>query len=341
MEDALLGRQPGKINETKVLNKHASIFDGRVGSGDSVRSGFAIRAIFISFNQKSLAVNPLGNIVNVQIVLQSLMPKRSLSAVVGALARMRRPEWLKNQAIRWYIQHYGVDMSQAARTLPANYVNFEDFFTRELKPQARSMTDVAYAIACPVDGSVSSAGPIEDGMLIQAKGYRYSVSELIGRDSTVYEGGTFLSVYLAPKDYHRVHVPVEAVLEESVGFSGSLFSVNAATEAGIPGLFCRNERVVFHFRLSTGPVCLVMVGALIVASIRSPFAPSSAGHAEADPRETRKSYGENLTRGMELGRFAMGSTIVLLVAPQVGQLKQLPRGSLVRVGEAIGELRLC
>ena len=324
------------IDKIMSLKHGASTYRSLMEFNHRTHLRFGIHGELEGIIGRTPSTTPKRNRVSVQLALQKLIPKRLVSAMAGALARLHRPEWLKNQAIRWYIQHYGVDMSLAKRPLPANYFNFEDFFTRELKPQALAMPSITNAIACPAHGSISNSGRIEDGLLVQAKGYRYPVSQLTGRDSLTYEGGSFLTVYLAPQDYHRVHVPVDAQLEEGISFPGSLFSVNAATESGIPGLFCKNERAAFHFRLASGPLCLVMVGALIVAGIRSPFAPSLV--ARRGSKDVRKSYCENVKQGMELARFVMGSTVILLVSPRVGQLEKLPTGRAVRTGEVIGEL---
>ena len=269
---------------------------------------------------------------------QRLLPKRLISSAAGMLARIESPSILKNQLIRWFIAHYGVDMSEAARTSPGSYSCFEDFFTRELKPSIRPQPCDRRVISCPVDGTVSACGLIAKGTLVSAKGHDYSVSELMAADSSSFEGGTYATFYLAPRDYHRVHVPTDAELEGVSHVPGALFSVNARTEADISALLCRNERVAFQLMLEEGRLCLVMVGALIVAGISTRYLSPHTRNSGLRRPVVRRDCRERLNRGLELGRFRMGSTVVLLLTEDAGELAGLEPGRGVRVGEAIGML---
>ena len=231
-----------------------------------------------------------------------------------------------------------MDVADAQRTSLKDYTTFNDFFTRALAPGTRPLPENPRALASPVDGTVSQLGTIEDGRLLQAKGVHYPLASLLldSRAARTFNGGWFATLYLAPSDYHRVHVPFDGTLVRSVALPGELFSVNARTEAGVDRLFCRNERLVMHFKTAAGPIILVMVGALIVASIETVF------DAPASPyqREEVAAHDQKFIRGDEIGRFLLGSTVIVLVPRDVfAPSKRLEVGASVRMGEALGTVR--
>lgn len=275
--------------------------------------------------------------------LQHALPKRALTELAGALAR--RPLGAVTQAaIRRFIARYGVDMGEAAQPDPAAYASFNDFFTRALRPGARPLA--AADLVCPVDGAISQCGAIEHDRILQAKGHSYTVAALLGDDAALaadFTDGTFATLYLSPRDYHRIHMPCAGRLQRMVHVPGTLFSVNPATARGVPGLFARNERVVCLFKGQRRdgrrfPFVLVLVGATIVGSI------ATVWHGVVNPprpgRVRRWDYdGRDLTlaQGAEMGRFLLGSTVIVLLPPGVARLAPdwVP-GRPVRMGEAMG-----
>ncbi len=274
------------------------------------------------------------------VALQYLLPKQALTALAGRVARARGGA-ATTAAIRWFIGRYGVNMAEAAEPDPARYATFNDFFTRALKPGARAFA--AADLLCPVDGAISQFGPVRDGRIFQAKGHDYSATALVGGDAALaarFADGHFATLYLSPKDYHRIHMPCGGRLLRMVHVPGDLFSVNPATAQGVPGLFARNERVVCVFENERGPWVLVLVGATIVGSM------ATVWHGVVNPprpgrlREWR--YEEKrieLARGDEMGRFLLGSTVVLLFPP--GPLAFNPAwapGGAIRMGEAMARL---
>lgn len=276
------------------------------------------------------------------IAAQYLTPQALLSRLIGALARC---PWgfIKNPFIEKFIARYQVDMSQALEENPRAYPHFNAFFTRALKPGARALCEGSAEIACPADGAISQLGAIQNGRIIQAKGQDFSLLELLGGQedlAAAYQDGLFATVYLSPKDYHRVHMPLGGQLQRMVHIPGDLFSVNAVTAEHVPRLFARNERVVCHFVTPTGPMAVVLVGAMIVASIETPW----AGLVAPTRKQVRTShYGVapsvQLAKGDEMGRFLLGSTaIVLLPKGRARWREDLVAGSKVMMGEAMGEL---
>ena len=273
------------------------------------------------------------------IAAQHVLPKRGLTAVAGRFAGARAGA-ATQAAIRRFIAYYGVNMAEAAEADPAAYTSFNDFFTRALKPGARPLAQAE--LVCPVDGAVSQFGPINGERIFQAKGHEYTASELVGGDATLaahFHGGHFATLYLAPKDYHRIHMPCDGRLLRMVHVPGSLFSVNPATALGVPGLFARNERVVCVFEGQRGPWVLVLVGATIVGSM------ATVWHGVVNPRRSGKprewSYTDQqivLRQGDEMGRFLLGSTVVMLFPP--GPLSWNPAwapGATVRMGEVMAQ----
>lgn len=272
------------------------------------------------------------------ILLQHLVPQHALTRLAGALAASERP-WLRGPLIRRFAAAYGVDMAEAARGLDA-FASFNDFFTRELKPGARALADADAFILSPADGAVSQLGRITGGRIFQAKGREFTAAELLGHGADAaarFEGGQFITIYLSPKDYHRVHMPAAGVLQSTAYIPGDLFSVNAQTAEGVDRLFARNERLACLFGGADGAFASVMVGAMIVAGIDTIWPHLFAGHGRDVMREDFTNGAVSLAAGAEMGRFYLGSTVVLLFEPgRVEWLEGLQAGDPVRMGQAIG-----
>ncbi|MGE8496557.1 MAG: archaetidylserine decarboxylase [Pseudomonas sp.] len=280
------------------------------------------------------------------ILSQYLLPHHLLSRLIGCVAECR-VSWLKNQLITLFARHYKVEMKEAQIEDLTAFENFNAFFTRALKPDARPLDATPDAILCPADGAVSQLGKIEHGRVFQAKGHSFSVVELLGGDTeraAPFMGGEFATVYLSPRDYHRVHMPLAGTLREMVYVPGRLFSVNQTTAENVPGLFARNERVVCLFDTERGPMAVVLVGAMIVASVETVWA-----GLVTPPRRTLKTirYDEaargpvHLEKGAELGRFKLGSTAIVLFGPeQVKWAENLGANSGVRMGERLGSAQI-
>jgi phosphatidylserine decarboxylase len=268
-------------------------------------------------------------------LIQYPLPHHLLSRLVGWLAECRLP-WLKNALIRTFIRVFRVDMGQAVEPDPTAYPCFNAFFTRALTADARPLGD---GVLCPADGTLSQFGAIEAGLLLQAKGHRYALADLLGGDTAAarrYLGGSFATVYLSPKDYHRVHMPLAGTLTEMVYVPGRLFSVNAATTAHVPNLFARNERLVCHFDTAHGPMVMVLVGAMIVAAIETVWA-GQITPLSGQIQRTRFDRPIHLARGAEMGRFKLGSTVVMGFAQPV-DFAELTAGGMVSMGQSLGAL---
>jgi phosphatidylserine decarboxylase len=247
------------------------------------------------------------------VLFQYLLPKQALTTIAGKLAE-RAAGSLTTHVIRWFVQRYGVDLSEAANPDPASYRSFNEFFTRPLRAGARPLADAAFL--CPVDGAISQFGGIEGDQMFQAKGHRYSTAALVGGNRQLaarFENGAFATLYLSPRDYHRIHMPVDGRLTRMIHVPGELFSVNPTTARGVPGLFARNERVVCVFEAEFGPFVLTLVGATIVGSM------ATVWHGTVNPprvREIREWLYDDpqivLKKGDEMGRFLLGSTVVML-----------------------------
>ena len=263
--------------------------------------------------------------------VQRLLPQHALTRWMGRLAASETV-WIKDTFIRVFSALYGVDLTDAARSNRADYRSFNDFFTRTLKPGARPFPADDRAIACPADGTVSQSGRIESGRLLQAKGVRYSLDSLAGDLGDGFDGGSFVTVYLAPYNYHRVHTPCAGKLTATRAVPGALFSVNAGTEASVADLFCRNERLVCRLRTPYGDLLVVLVGAMIVGSIATPWPGPVSPYRTIETHEPNVSY----AKGDELGRFLLGSTVILCAPPGTARLSLLSPGQGVSVGEAIG-----
>jgi len=273
---------------------------------------------------------------------QYILPHHPLSRLMRKFTFSKNKAW-KNLFIHKIVAHYGVNMDEAINPDITSYSCFNDFFTRELKAGARTISSGQGSIACPADGAVSQAGNITDGDIIQAKGMSYTAVDLLGGDeerAAIFKNGKFTTIYLSPKDYHRLHMPLDGTLREMIHVPGRLFSVNGATANSVPRLFARNERVVAIFDTEAGPMALVLVGAIFVASIETVW------HGEVTPpsaKEVRKwTYtgddAPQLKKGEELGRFNMGSTIIALFGENaVNWEDSFSAGTKVQLGKKIGQ----
>jgi phosphatidylserine decarboxylase len=247
------------------------------------------------------------------VLPQYLLPKKAITSFAGLVAGAALGGGT-TAIIRRFIRRYGVDMNEAANPDPASYPTFNEFFTRALKDGARPLAQADWV--CPVDGAISQFGAIERDQIFQAKGHRYSTTALVGGDAALaaqFENGHFATLYLSPRDYHRIHMPCDGKLQRMIYVPGALFSVNPTTARGVPGLFARNERVVCIFDTARGPLALVLVGATIVGSM------ATVWHGVVNPPRrpcvTEWRYeadGIELKQGAEMGRFLLGSTVVLL-----------------------------
>lgn len=247
------------------------------------------------------------------VLPQYLIPKQALTAFAGKVAGARGGRWT-TALIQWFVQRYQVNMAEAANPDIASYATFNDFFTRALKNGARPLAPADFI--CPVDGAISQFGPIERDQIFQAKGHHYSTTALVGGDAALaaqFQDGHFATLYLSPKDYHRIHMPCDGRLTRMIYVPGDLFSVNPTTARGVPGLFARNERVVCVFESAHGPFVLTLVGATIVGSM------ATVWHGVVNPPRPGKIWEKtysgdavNLRQGEEMGRFLLGSTVVML-----------------------------
>jgi len=277
------------------------------------------------------------------VLAQYALPKQVLTNAAGKLAAARAGHWT-TAAIRHFVARYQVDMTEAAQPDIAQYACFNDFFTRALRPEVRPLAQAA--AICPVDGAISQVGTIAHGQIFQAKGHHYSTTALLGGDSAVaslFENGSFATIYLSPRDYHRVHMPCAGRLVHMMYVPGTLFSVNPVTARGVPGLFARNERVVCLFDTALGPMALVLVGATIVGSM------AVVWHGQVNPPRTGTlrhwDYANQeivLQQGEEMGRFQLGSTVVVLFAQNAVQwVPHWASAQPVRFGEAMGVAAPC
>lgn len=272
---------------------------------------------------------------------QYIIPKQGLTAFAGYMADVKEPK-VKNYLIQRFINKYQVNMSEALIEDPKAYACFNDFFIRHLKPESRPLATAD--LISPVDGCVSELGAIHQGQLIQAKGRDYSVAELLAcsdEQAQPFINGQFATLYLSPKDYHRVHMPMDAELLSMTYVPGALFSVQPTTARVVPKLFARNERLVISFATKAGPMMMVMVGATIVGAIGTRWhgdVKRSRQNKFFDYRQT--TINKALRQGDEMGYFKLGSTVILLFAngEQVHWQEQLSAGSAIRFGEALGTI---
>ena len=275
------------------------------------------------------------------VAAQHLLPHRLLSRIVHWATRWTFAPW-KNFLIRQVVRRYGVDLDEAETGDIAAYPNFNAFFTRALKSGARPHDPDLDAVLCPADGRISQAGRIEHGRVFQAKGFDFGTGELLGDDerAAVYHDGSFLTVYLSPRDYHRVHMPLAGELIETVHIPGRIFSVAPFAVQSVPRLFARNERLVCHFDSALGPFAVVLVGAMLVSGVATVWGGVAIPpYADEIVRRDWRGSGVWLKRGVELGRFEMGSTVIVLLPARLGRLSgQLVAEQPVRVGQKVGEL---
>jgi len=275
--------------------------------------------------------------------MQYLLPHHLLSAFMFQVTRVRwRP--LKDLIIGAVVRHYRVDMTEAWECDPRAYASFNTFFTRPLRTDARPIAVSEDTVACPADGTLSRLGAIDGGRVFQAKGHDCSLQELLGgREDWAqqFDGGAFATIYLSPRDYHRVHMPVAATLREMIRVPGRLFSVNPVTTALVPRLFGRNERVLCLFETTHGPMALILVGAIFVGSMETVWAGRVTPTGIRKPDRTYAGKAAiRLDKGAEMGRFNMGSTVILLFGPErIAWDPGLKPGNRLRVGQHIG--RIC
>ncbi len=273
---------------------------------------------------------------------QYLIPQRLLSALVRAATHNHGRRW-KNALIRWFVNHYRVDLSIAESASPESYASFNHFFTRALKTDARSWPNDPSIIVAPVDGTVSEIGTIDGEQLIQAKGRTFSLSALLADKEPLtnrFTNGSYATLYLAPRDYHRIHMPFAGTLQQIIYVPGSLFSVNARTARIVNSLYARNERVIVFFETVLGSMAVILVGALFVGTMSTVW----TGTVQANrPGEIRQwDYAEqtpslSVECGAELGHFNMGSTVIVLFPPKCMQWsEQLQAGSPLEVGQPLG-----
>jgi phosphatidylserine decarboxylase len=273
---------------------------------------------------------------------QYILPHHALSGLMSKLTHSENKTW-KNLFIKQIIKHYGVNMAEALQSDITAYNSFNEFFTRELKPGIRPLSTEANAIACPCDGAVSQAGKITDGQIFQAKGKSFNVIDLLGgkaKRAAPFNNGIFTTIYLSPKDYHRLHMPLTGTLREMVHIPGRLFSVNPATVNSVPNLFARNERVAAIFDTDAGPMALILVGAIFVSSVEMVW------HGVVTPPSVSSvqswQYGEDapsIKIGEEMGRFNMGSTIIVLFGKDQAQWDvEFKAEQPVKLGELIGRV---
>lgn len=271
------------------------------------------------------------------VSLQYLLPKKVLTAGAGSLAEWRAGR-LTTRFIEWFARRYGVDMSEAANPDLAAYPTFNEFFTRALRDGARPLAETDFV--CPVDGAISQCGAIQHDQIFQAKGHHYSTRTLVGGDAALaaqFDNGQFATLYLSPRDYHRIHMPCEGHLQQMIYVPGELFSVNPATARNVPGLFARNERVVCVFEGAHGPFVLVLVGATIVGSM------ATVWHGTVNPPRRpdicKWNYADQnitLARGAEMGRFLLGSTVVMLFPADTLRFQpDWQPGRAIRMGETM------
>ncbi|REH40400.1 phosphatidylserine decarboxylase [Paraperlucidibaca baekdonensis] len=271
---------------------------------------------------------------------QYVLPQHALSRVVGKLAASTTP-WIKDTFISRFAERYQVDMSEALEPDLSRYACFNDFFTRALKPGARSLCTEADSILCPADGAISQLGPITADRVFQAKGHDYSLGDLLADEQAAkaFVGGQFATVYLSPRDYHRVHMPLSGRLTRSVYVPGDLFSVNTLTAQTVPNLFARNERLVAHFDTEAGPMVVILVGAMIVASIETVWGGVEAIGSRIRTTDFTADQAITLNSGDELGRFRLGSTAIVLFGPDVMAWEaSFVSGSPTRMGQRLGHL---
>ena len=286
--------------------------------------------------------NPASFSDYLKAVPQYLLPHHALSKVMYKLTRSRN-KIFKNWLIKYVVRNYQVDMSTAVDEDPTSYAYFNKFFTRALKPDARPICANSKQIACPVDGTVSQAGKIENGRIFQAKGRDYTLQELLGGSEKwthAFDQGEFATIYLSPRDYHRIHCPLDGKLKEMIHVPGRLFSVSPATTRVVPRLFARNERVISIFDTESGPMAVILVGAIFVSSMDTVWAGTITPPGGTKIRHWN--YDDkpfSLKKGDELGRFNMGSTVIVLFAKdRINWVSETSPSNSVQMGQVLASI---
>ena len=277
------------------------------------------------------------------VLSQYITPQLGVSNLAGRLADSDSSPALKNRVIKWFIGRYGVDMSEAAETDPEAYPTFNAFFTRALKPGIRPLADGEKTLVSPVDGAISQLGQVTGDRVFQAKGQSFSLSELLGGEEATTEpftNGEFSTIYLSPTDYHRIHMPMTGTLRQMIHVPGKLFSVNPVTAENVPNLFARNERVVCIFDTDSGPMAMVLVGAMIVGSVETRWAGVVVpGSRQVTSTRYEGEQAISFEKGEEMGRFRLGSTVIMVMPKgAVTWNSDQVAGKTVRMGEAFGAL---
>ena len=274
-----------------------------------------------------------------KVLLQYALPKRALTSIAGHIASEPRGA-MTTRMIRWFARRYGVDMSEAENPDFESYASFNDFFTRALKPGMRPLAQSDFV--CPVDGAISQLGAIADGQIVQAKGHKFTTTDLLGGDKELanrFKHGSFANLYLSPKDYHRIHMPCDGKLTRMIYVPGALFSVNPVTARGVPNLFARNERAVCVFESPThGTFVMVLVGATIVGSMETVWhGVVNSMRSDEMCEWIYQDHDITLARGEEMGRFLLGSTVIMLFEEGAITFNEgwAPEGP-VRMGERMG-----
>ena len=270
-------------------------------------------------------------------LIQNLIPQQALSEFAGNLAASQNP-YVKKSLIHSFAKAYHINLDEYARSQFSDYSSFNDFFTRELKSDARPIDETPNQLICPADGTISQIGDIKQGMILQAKGRTYEIGQLLADydDGQYFMNGSFATIYLAPSNYHRVHMPFDGQLTATRYVPGTLFSVNDITAKNVPDLFARNERLVCEFDTTFGRACVVLVGAMIVAGIES----VATGAIKRTPYIQHRTHDIALKKGDELGRFYLGSTAII-VLPKTANTAwgdEFVHGKAVVMGQRIGRL---
>ena len=274
------------------------------------------------------------------VLIQQLLPQRLMCRLVYRLARCSW-SWISRPLVAWFAGRFGVDLQEAEHSRLENYSSLNEFFTRRLKPGARPISGDERTLISPVDGFLTQFGSANGGEVIQAKGLHYRLEALLGEPAdrvAALMSGAFATLYLAPHQYHRVHLPLAGALQKTRYIPGKRYSVNARTAAVVPGLFCRNERVVCWFETVAGPMAVVLVGALNVSSIGTAWLGEIAS-GRARVWDDAGQSGREFRRGAEIGRFNLGSTVVLVLPPGKATWRPgLAPGQAVRMGQALASL---
>lgn len=273
-----------------------------------------------------------------RVYTQYIAPQNLLTRFAGFCASSQVP-WFKNYLIRYFVGNHDVNMSEAVVADPYAYASFNDFFTRKLKSNVRPISNDPHAIVSPVDGCISQIGYIKKNTLIQAKGFDFDLTSLLGGDielANTFTDGAYATLYLAPRDYHRIHMPIAGTLIKTIYVPGKLFSVNRATAQHIPNLYGRNERLICLFETKAGKVAVILVGAMIVGSIQTVWMNEAISR-----KQPRYSFNNNnhirLNKGDELGFFKLGSTVIMLFEnDKIAWNKEFTKNSTAQMGQALG-----